>query len=65
MNRGKRSVQLDLKSAEGRQHALFLIERADALIDVVRPGVMERLAACRRCPANTPERCCAKGARRR
>ncbi len=41
--RGKRSVALDLKSAEGRQVALKLIASADALIEGFRPGVMERL----------------------
>ena len=43
MNRGKRSVALDLKSEEGREAAWALIESADALIEGYRPGVMERL----------------------
>lgn len=43
MNRGKRSVALDLKSQEGRKAAWALIESADALIEGFRPGVMERL----------------------
>ena len=43
MMRGKRSVTLDLKSADGAQAALELIGRADALIEGFRPGVMERL----------------------
>ncbi|MCY1265838.1 Acetyl-CoA:oxalate CoA-transferase [compost metagenome] len=43
MNRGKRSVVADLKSAEGREALLKLIEGADALIEGMRPGVMERL----------------------
>jgi alpha-methylacyl-CoA racemase len=43
MLRGKRSVTLDLKSAQGVQAALELIGRADALIEGLRPGVMERL----------------------
>nr|MBP8091593.1 CoA transferase [Giesbergeria sp.] len=43
MNRGKRSVALDLKSEEGRTAAWALIESADALIEGYRPGVMERL----------------------
>src|SRR5262245_61588414 len=42
-NRGKRSVFADLKSAEGRETVLQLIEGADALIEGMRPGVMERL----------------------
>jgi alpha-methylacyl-CoA racemase len=43
MNRGKRSVVLDLKTDTGRKQALGLIERADALLEGFRPGVMERL----------------------
>jgi alpha-methylacyl-CoA racemase len=43
LNRGKRSVALDLKSSEGRAAAWALIESADALIEGFRPGVMERL----------------------
>jgi alpha-methylacyl-CoA racemase len=42
-HRGKRSVALDLKSERGRDAAWALIERADALIEGFRPGVMERL----------------------
>ena len=36
-------VQLDLKCAEGRNEALEIIARADALVEGFRPGVMERL----------------------
>jgi len=43
MLRGKRSVTLDLKSQDGKEAALRLIARADALIEGFRPGVMERL----------------------
>ncbi|MNB87864.1 E-cinnamoyl-CoA:R-phenyllactate CoA transferase [compost metagenome] len=43
MNRGKRSVIADLKTPEGRETVLKLIESADALIEGMRPGVMERL----------------------
>src|SRR5438067_3779434 len=43
MMRGKRSVMLDLKADSGKQAALQLIARADALIEGFRPGVMERL----------------------
>ncbi len=42
-NRGKRSVAIDLKKPEGVEAALSLMERADALIEGFRPGVMERL----------------------
>lgn len=43
MNRGKRSVAVDLKKPEGVEAVLSLIEKADALIEGFRPGVMERL----------------------
>jgi acetyl-CoA hydrolase len=42
-NRGKRSLALDLKSAEAVELVLRLVERADGLIEGMRPGVMERL----------------------
>src|SRR6516162_8501192 len=43
MFRGRRSVTLDLKTRDGIDAALALAERADALIEGFRPGVMERL----------------------
>ena len=43
LNRGKRSVFADLKSAEGKQLVLALVKEADVLIEGMRPGVMERL----------------------
>jgi alpha-methylacyl-CoA racemase len=43
LNRGRRSVAIDLKRKEGAEVALKLIEKADALIEGFRPGVMERL----------------------
>ncbi|HEY4958227.1 MAG TPA: CoA transferase, partial [Caldimonas sp.] len=43
MLRGRRSLTLDLKSEGGAEAALCLIEKADALIEGFRPGVMERL----------------------
>jgi alpha-methylacyl-CoA racemase len=43
LNRGRRSVALDLKKKEGTEVALKLIDKADALIEGFRPGVMERL----------------------
>lgn len=42
-NRGKKSIILDLKSAEACRIALSLVERADILVEGMRPGVMERL----------------------
>ena len=43
MNRGKRSVTLDMKAKGGVEAALELVARADALVEGFRPGVMERL----------------------
>lgn len=43
MLRGRRSVILDLKAPAGRETLLRLVERADVLIEGMRPGVMERL----------------------
>jgi alpha-methylacyl-CoA racemase len=43
MGRGKRSIAIDLKSADGVEAALALIEKADVLFEGFRPGVMERL----------------------
>jgi alpha-methylacyl-CoA racemase len=42
-HRGKRSIVLDLKSAEGLSNAQALVGKADCLIEGLRPGVMERL----------------------
>jgi alpha-methylacyl-CoA racemase len=43
LNRGRRSVAVDLKTPEGVETVLKLVEKADALIEGFRPGVMERL----------------------
>ncbi|MCP5025530.1 MAG: CoA transferase [Actinomycetia bacterium] len=43
LNRGRRSVGVDLKSAEGVETVLELIDQADAVIEGFRPGVTERL----------------------
>ena len=43
VNRGKRSVILDLKRPAAVEAALALITSADALIEGYRPGVTERL----------------------
>jgi len=43
LNRGKRSVAVDLKTPEGIETALELLSHADVLIEGFRPGVMERL----------------------
>jgi alpha-methylacyl-CoA racemase len=41
--RGKRSIAVNLKSPAGVEVVLRLVERADALFEGFRPGVMERL----------------------
>ena len=43
VNRGKRSVALDLKSDAGREAFYALVEEADAVVESFRPGVVERL----------------------
>jgi alpha-methylacyl-CoA racemase len=43
LNRGRRSVSIDLKRSGGVDAALRLVKQADALIEGFRPGVMERL----------------------
>lgn len=43
MLRGRRNIALDLKHPEGVETLLTLVERADAIIEGFRPGVMERL----------------------
>jgi crotonobetainyl-CoA:carnitine CoA-transferase CaiB-like acyl-CoA transferase len=42
-NRGKRSVQLDLRTEAGRAILLELAARADVLLENYRPGVMDKL----------------------
>lgn len=50
-NRNKKSVSIDLKSPEGNEILLKLVERADVLIENFGPGTMDRLGldyeACR------------------
>lgn len=43
LNRGKRSIVLDLKSADGKDRLWNLIANADVLVEGFRPGVMARL----------------------
>jgi len=51
LQRGKRSIGVDLKQADGVALVLDLVERADVLLEGFRPGVVERLGvgpeACR------------------
>jgi alpha-methylacyl-CoA racemase len=43
LNRGRRSIGIDLKNEQGVETVLKLVEKADVLIEGFRPGVMERL----------------------
>jgi alpha-methylacyl-CoA racemase len=43
VNRGRRSVAINLKSPAGQQVLLDLLTTADALLDPFRPGVTERM----------------------
>ncbi len=42
-HRGKKSIQLNLKTEEGKEMALKLAESADVIIEAFRPGVAARL----------------------
>jgi crotonobetainyl-CoA:carnitine CoA-transferase CaiB-like acyl-CoA transferase len=42
VNRNKRSIAIDLKSPEGKEVLLRLVDGADALVENYRSGVMER-----------------------
>lgn len=43
LDRSRRSIAIDLKTPEGIEAALRLVDQAHALIEGFRPGVMERL----------------------
>lgn len=56
MTRGRRRISVDLKSPDGLDLVMRLVERADVLIEGFRPGVAERLGI-------GPEECLARNAR--
>ncbi|TDC99505.1 CoA transferase [Saccharopolyspora terrae] len=56
LNRGKKSILLDLRRPEAVQTVRALVERADVLIEGYRPGVAERLGV-------SPEECLARNPR--
>lgn len=43
VNRGKRSIQIDLQTGQGLEAAYALCQDADVVLENFRPGVMERL----------------------
>jgi alpha-methylacyl-CoA racemase len=43
LNRGKRSIRIDLKSERGAEVLLTLVRSADVLLESFRPGVLDRL----------------------
>ena len=53
LNRGRRSIGVDLKKPEGVETVLRFVDSADALFEGFRPGVMERLGL-------SPEVCLAR-----
>jgi alpha-methylacyl-CoA racemase len=60
LNRGRKSVSVDLKMPEGIALALDLVARADAILEGFRPGAMERLglgpeSVCRVIPASSTD----------
>lgn len=56
LNRGRRSIALDLKNPAAVETVLRLVDQADALIEGFRPGVMERLGL-------GPDQCLARNPR--
>ena len=43
LNRGKKSIEIDLKNPEALARIKKVIEKCDVLIEQFRPGVMEKL----------------------
>ena len=43
LNRGKKSIEIDLKSPSSHKKIIELIKEADVLVEQFRPGVMKRL----------------------
>lgn len=56
MNRSRPSITVDLKQSAGVRLVLDLCDRADAIFEGFRPGVMERLGL-------GPDECCARNER--
>jgi alpha-methylacyl-CoA racemase len=55
LNRGRRSIGVDLKSPEGVETLLALVDKADVVMEGFRPGVAERLGiGPKECMARNP-----------
>ena len=55
VNRGKKSVTLDLRTPRGARLAMDLVEKSDVLVENFRPGSMERFGLdCERVSARNP-----------
>ncbi len=56
LNRGRKSIAIDLKNPEGVETVLKLVESADVIVEGFRPGVMEKLGLgpdiCQGCDLN-------------
>ncbi|MCX4718762.1 CaiB/BaiF CoA transferase family protein [Streptomyces virginiae] len=56
LNRGKESVQLDVRSPEGNRRLRALVDRADVLVQNLAPGAADRLGiGCERLARERPE----------
>ncbi len=55
LNRGKRSIRLNLKEAAGREVLLRLVAAYDVVAEGFRPGVMDRLRGVRGAERAQPE----------
>ena len=62
ISRGKRSIVLDLRTDEGREVFLDLVRGADAVVEAMRPGGLERAraSATTACGRSTRASCSAR-----
>ena len=53
INRNKRSIAIDLKTARGLELIKRLVAGADVFVQNFRPGAVERMGSARRCSARS------------